>query len=151
MLRGGGVAHGPHPRDFSTDLPSKVYDLAYRTALSFRYKKGELIVLANEVQLNLKQGPRWLHNFFESHGWGKGNGRTLVIARAPVTQMDENGNELLSPKTHLLEAMEQVGEHGELQYVHDVDVKDLLSFGRIVIERVALKQMLNDRSKDMTE
>lgn len=151
MLRGGGVAHGPHPRDFSTELPSKVYDLAYRTALSYRYKKGELIVLHNEVKLNSNQGPRWLHNFFESHGWGKGNGRTLLVAQAPaIGRFDKNGNELLDTKDHLIEAMEQVGEHGEAQYVHDVDVKDLVSFGRIVIEGKALDQILRERSKDMT-
>jgi len=151
MLRGGGVAHGPHPRDFSTELPGKVYDLAYRTALSYRYKKGELIVLRDEVKLNSEQGPRWLHNFFESHGWGKGNGRTLLVAQAPTNgQFDKNGNELLTSKDHLIEAMEQVGEHGEAQYVHDVDVKDLLSFGRIVIEAKALDQILRERSKDMT-
>jgi len=149
-IRGGGVAHGPHPRDFSTDLPSKVYDLAFRTALSYRYKKGELVVLGNEVELDLAQGPRWLENFFETHGWGRGNGRTLVVAKAPITQFNENGEELLGRKDHLLQAMDQVGEHGEAQYVHDVDVKDLLSFGRIVIERKALDQILRERSKDMT-
>lgn len=150
MLRGGGVAHGPHPRDFSTDLPSKVYDLAYRTALSYRYKKGELIVLDNEVKLDSDQSPRWLANFFEAHGWGQGNGRTLVVACFPQTGFDENGKELAVPKHHLVDAMNQVGEHGEAQYVHDVDVKDLLSFGRIVIERAALNEMLRYRSKDMT-
>lgn len=149
-IRGGGVAHGPHPRDFSTDLPSKVYDLAYRTALSYRYKKGELIVLNNEVELNSDQGPRWLHNFFETNAWGKGNGRTLVVARAPVAEFTETGAELLGPKNHLVEAMDQVGEHGEAQYVQDVDVKDLLAFGRIIIEKKALDQILRERSKNMT-
>ena len=41
MLRGGGVAFGPKPRDFSTKLPRKIYDLAWRTALSYRYRRGE--------------------------------------------------------------------------------------------------------------
>jgi ribosomal protein L4 len=39
------VAHGPHPRDFSTGLPKKLYDIAWRTALSYRYRRGELIVV----------------------------------------------------------------------------------------------------------
>lgn len=40
MLRGGGVAFGPKPRDMSTKLPRKIYDLAWRTALSYRYRRG---------------------------------------------------------------------------------------------------------------
>src|SRR5690242_9859770 len=38
MLKGGGKSFGPHPRDFSTELPRKMYDLAWRTALSWRYR-----------------------------------------------------------------------------------------------------------------
>lgn len=45
LRRGGGVSHGPKPRDFSTDLNRKVYDRAWRTALSYRYRRGELVVV----------------------------------------------------------------------------------------------------------
>lgn len=139
-IRGGGVVHGPHPRDFSTELPAKIYDLAYRTALSYRYKKGELIVLKDSAGLGLDLGPRWLHNFFEAHSWGKGNGRTLIVAKEP-----EDGA-LPNEKDHLMEAMEQVGMHGELQWMQDVDVKDLLSYGRIVIEEEALNELLSSQT-----
>ncbi|KAI9878057.1 MAG: 54S ribosomal protein, mitochondrial, partial [Watsoniomyces obsoletus] len=36
IRRGGGVAHGPKPRSFATGLQRKVYDQAWRTALSHR-------------------------------------------------------------------------------------------------------------------
>src|SRR5436305_4289693 len=62
MLRGGGVAFGPHPRDFSTKLPRKIYDLAWRTALSYRYKKGELIILDNKIVIPRNTGGRLLNN-----------------------------------------------------------------------------------------
>ncbi|TVY57022.1 54S ribosomal protein yml6, partial [Lachnellula suecica] len=51
MLKGGGKSFGPHPRDFSTELPRKMYDLAWRTALSWRYRKGDLIVCEDGMEI----------------------------------------------------------------------------------------------------
>jgi large subunit ribosomal protein L4 len=43
--RGGGVAHGPHPRDYSQKTPKKMIRLALRSALSDRAAEGKLIVV----------------------------------------------------------------------------------------------------------
>ena len=43
--RGGGVAHGPHPRDYSQKTPKKMIRLAVRSALSDRAAEGKLIVV----------------------------------------------------------------------------------------------------------
>jgi large subunit ribosomal protein L4 len=43
--RGGGVAHGPHPRDYSQRTPKKMIRLALRSALSDRMAEGKLIVV----------------------------------------------------------------------------------------------------------
>ncbi|EPQ27405.1 uncharacterized protein PFL1_04943 [Pseudozyma flocculosa PF-1] len=45
ILRGGAVAHGPRPRDHSTQLPRRVRELALRSALSARWREGNLIVV----------------------------------------------------------------------------------------------------------
>lgn len=45
MLRGGGVAFGPKPRDFSTKLPRKVIQMGMRSALSSRVKEHSLGVV----------------------------------------------------------------------------------------------------------
>ncbi|KAJ3549329.1 hypothetical protein NM688_g5187 [Phlebia brevispora] len=45
MLRGGGVAFGPKPRDFSTKLPRKVIQMGMRVALSARLKERGLGVV----------------------------------------------------------------------------------------------------------
>jgi large subunit ribosomal protein L4 len=135
MLRGGGVAFGPHPRDFSTGLQKKVYDLAWRTALSYRYKKGELIILDNKIVLPRHTGGRLLNNIFEGNQWGKGNGRSLLVT--------ENHRE------RLFREMEDVGEHGLVKDIYDVDVKDLLETGRIVIEQKALDALLFAHASDL--
>ena len=45
QFRGGGVAHGPTPRDHSHDLPKKVRTLALKHALSSKAKSGDLVVV----------------------------------------------------------------------------------------------------------
>ncbi len=45
VWRGGGVAHGPHPRDFAKALPKKTARLAFARALSARVAAGEVTVL----------------------------------------------------------------------------------------------------------
>jgi large subunit ribosomal protein L4 len=48
---GGGVAFGPHPRDYSKKVPKKVKTLAFRKALSERILAGDvLLVEAFEVK-----------------------------------------------------------------------------------------------------
>ena len=51
IFSGGGVVHGPVPRDFSKKVNSKTRTLALRKALSERLKDGEVTVVAD---LNLQ-------------------------------------------------------------------------------------------------
>lgn len=50
LWRGGGVTHGPQPRDFSKKVNIKVKRLALRRALSERIKAGDVIVV-DDIQL----------------------------------------------------------------------------------------------------
>lgn len=133
-LVGGGVSHGPHPRDFSTRLPRKMYDLAWRTALSWRYRRGELIVCENEMELDEPETLLAQHILEHNH-WGKQDGRTLMIV----------GGE---PK-NLLTAMEGAGSDGRVERASEVDVKDLLELGRVVIEKKALDYLLREHQSDL--
>lgn len=45
MLRGGGRAFGPKPRDFSTKLPRKVIEMGMRVALSAKLGERSLSVV----------------------------------------------------------------------------------------------------------
>ena len=45
IFRGGGVTHGPRPRDFSKKVNAKTRQLALRKALSERMKNGEVILV----------------------------------------------------------------------------------------------------------
>ncbi len=43
--RGGGIAHGPKPRDYSQKTPKKMIKLALRSALSDRAADGKVVVV----------------------------------------------------------------------------------------------------------
>lgn len=134
MLRGGGVAFGPHPRDFSTKLPRKLYDLAWRTALSYRYRRGELIVVENDADIEMDE-PRWITKIMKWNHWGKANGRSLIVTR--------------KLKHNLFEALAHAGKEGLAKTEEDVDVKDILELGRIIIEKRALDSILKRHSSDL--
>jgi large subunit ribosomal protein L4 len=134
MLRGGGVAFGPKPRDFSTELPRKLYDLAWRTALSYRYRKGELIVVEDGVEIDYPK-TRYVKDIFAVNHWGNRDGRSLVITG--------------SFRPNLFRALRHAGEDGRVLMEREVDVKDLLEMGRIIIEKGALDGILKDHQSDL--
>lgn len=154
LRRGGGKTFGPHPRDFGTSLNRKVYDLAWRTALSYRYRRGELIVCEDGLELPLphdflalaQQGKltreledsfvsRYLGDVMGGLRWGKGHGRTTFITT--------------DPRPNLFTSLEVANGHGTAMEMQDVDVKNLLEGGRIVMERSALREILKMHRSDL--
>lgn len=134
MLKGGGKSFGPHPRDFATALPKKMYDLAWRIALSWRYRRGELIVCEDGMDIEHPYG-RFVKQIFDHNHWGKADGRSLVITG--------------DFKENLHTAMQEAGEDGRVQTVREVDVKDLLELGRVIIEKRALDEILAEHQSDL--
>jgi len=51
LLRGGGVAFGPHPRSYRQAMPRKMRRLALRCVLSAKVAEGEMVVV-DELALN---------------------------------------------------------------------------------------------------
>lgn len=154
LLRGGGKTFGPKPRDFSTRLNRKVYDLAWRTALSWRYRRGELIVTEDGLDLplpddflqlaetgvlgqELEDGfvKRYVTQILRGLEWGREDGRTTFVTG------DERAN--------LFTSLEVAGAEARALELNDVDVKDLLETGRIVIERSALREMIEQHQSDL--
>ncbi|PWY67207.1 ribosomal protein L4 [Aspergillus heteromorphus CBS 117.55] len=135
IRRGGGVAFGPHPRDFSSGLPQKIYDKAWRTALSYRYKRGQLIIIDKEIALPEDATPYLVEEIFKVNQWGNRFGRSTLI----TDRLDEN----------LFETVRKVGHHAKILDRKDVDVKDLLETGRLIIEKLALDRILSQHSRDL--
>lgn len=135
VRRGGGVAFGPHPRDFSSSLPVKVYDQAWRIALSYRYRRGQLVIIDDEIGIPQGATPHLVKEILTVNRWGKHFGRSTLITDRP--------NE------GLFETVREVGAHAKILDRMDVDVKDLLETGRIIVEKKALDIILNQHSRDL--
>jgi len=152
--RGGGVVFGPKPRDFSTRLNRKVYDAAWRTALSYRFRRGELLVCADGMELPLPDAflalaqrgaldreledgyvTRFVTEWLGPLGWGRDAGRTTFITA--------------DRRPNLFTSLLAAGHHGRALEVGDVDVKDLLKTGRLVVERDALREMIEAHQSDL--
>lgn len=138
-MRGGGRAFGPKPRDFSTKLPRKIYDLAWRTALSYRYSRGELIIV-QKIEDSDVRGHRWLNEIMEWNHWGRPHGKSMMVTRKSPANFLKVMNTGEKGKG---------GIHGEALSDKDVDVKDLLSLGRLIVEKRALDSILEEHSSDI--
>lgn len=134
MLVGGGRAHGPKPRDFSTGLQKKVYDLAWRTALSYRFRKGELVIVDNAMELE-SPSPSLLSHILATHRWGPAYGRSILVTT--------------EERPLLAKAFAERPNSGWTLPWNEIDVKDMLSLGRVVIERSALKNLLLTHQDDI--
>ncbi len=128
------MAFGPKPRDFSTELPRKIYDLAWRTALSYRYRRGQLIIV-DEIEDLQKTSPTLTKEIFEVNGWGRDHGRSLIVTE--------------SIRKNLFQGLSLVGEQGRALERWDVDVKDLLEQGRIIVEKPVLDKILAEHQSDL--
>ena len=140
IRRGGGVAFGPHPRDMSTKLPRKIYDLAWRTALSYRYRRGELIVVQKITDIE-DEDPRVMESIMQMNHWGKPDGRSLIVSRRVMPNLFRSLNGVKGQLGY--------GQHGIVKEEADIDVKDLLELGRVVIEKRSLDAILREHSSDL--
>ncbi|KAF3770937.1 60S ribosomal protein L4, mitochondrial precursor [Cryphonectria parasitica EP155] len=158
LRRGGGKTFGPKPRDFGTDMNRKVYDLAWRTALSYRYRRGELIITEDGMELPLPEDflalaqagrlgreledgfvLRYLSQMMEGLRWGKQYGRTTFVTT--------------DYRPNLSTSLDVAKAHGRVIHLSDkedpLDVKNLLETGRIVMERSALREVINRHRSDL--
>ncbi|WP_457635836.1 50S ribosomal protein L4 [Persephonella sp.] len=79
---GGGVAHGPHPRDYYYALPKKVRRKALKGVLSIKLKDGEITIIEDFTfdQPKTKKAIEVLKNF------GLDQSKVLLV----LSEKDEN-------------------------------------------------------------
>jgi large subunit ribosomal protein L4 len=116
---GGGVAFGPHPRDYSKNVPKKVKTLAFRKALSERVLAGD-VLLVEDFKVNEAKTKQFLTLIADTAG----DARKMLIVG---TGFDE--------KTYL--AARNVRD-ALLTRAAEVNTEQLLAFDKVVITREAL-------------
>jgi large subunit ribosomal protein L4 len=112
-----------------------MYDQAWRIALSYRFRRGQLIIIDNEIDIPEDASPYLIEEIFKVNRWGREYGRSTLITTRE------------SPR--LFDAVNEVGKHAKILSKDDVDVKDLLETGRLIMEKRALDRLLSEHSRDI--
>ena len=129
MLRGGGVAFGPRPRDFKTLLPRKVREMGLRVALSAKVKERRLGVVPY-IQWNTFKTKTFARRFSQL-GWGK---TLFVTGREDI----ERNFSLATRNLQDVEVMK----------IEDVQVYHLLKWSRVVLDLKALQWIEAELARD---
>lgn len=120
MLRGGGVAFGPKPRDFSTKLPRKVIEMGMRVALSAKLRTHELGVVDTLEWTGVKTKP--LAERIAELGWRK----TLF-----VTGLDEVPEGMKRASSNI--------DKVEIVAAKDLLIYDAVKWPRLVFDLAAVE------------
>jgi large subunit ribosomal protein L4 len=122
---GGGVVHGPHPRDYYYALPKKVRKKALKGVLSMKLKDGELIIIEdfsfNEPKT--KKAIEVLKNF------GLDKAKVLLV----ISEKDMN----------VIKSFRNLPKAKVLQ-VEGLNTYDILNADKVLIMKSALEK-INER------
>jgi large subunit ribosomal protein L4 len=116
---GGGVAHGPKPRDYTKNVPKAVKKLAFRKALSARIALGDVILVDSFAVAEPKT--RQFVSLLKSTS--PDSRKTLIVSEG----FDDN----------TFRAARNV-QKAQLTRAADVNTEELLAFDKIVLTRGAL-------------
>lgn len=116
--KGGGVAHGPHPRSYVQAMPRKMRRLAVRSALSAKYAADEIRFIDGWSF----ERPR-TKDFVQSLTALDLAGKTLVVLDRRDENVQKSASNINGVKTLL---------------AHYVNVVDLLSYDNVIISQAAV-------------
>jgi large subunit ribosomal protein L4 len=117
--KGGGVAHGPHPRSYRQAMPRKMRRLAVRSALSAKYAADEIRFVDG---LSFEE-PRTKEMLGCLSSLNLG-GKTLIVLDRKDEIVQRSANNLPGVKTLL---------------AHYLNVIDLLNYDNVLMPRAAIE------------
>ena len=123
VWRGGGVAHGPRPRDYSKKVNQKTRKLALRKALGERLKDGDVIVV-EDLALETKKTKDFIGMMVELQ----------VDENTTVLLVDDAGNENLRLGSRNVPGVDT--ETGATLNTYQVLLYDKLIFARDAFQAV---------------
>lgn len=108
-MRGGAVAHGPHPRNFATKMNRKMRSLALRSALSSKWRSGDLVVVKNLYWDPPPHSTNKLDKMLKTKGWN--DAIFLTAPRNPETPEIEGSYASKNVATNPIYSEIQIKEH----------------------------------------
>ena len=123
IWRGGGIAHGPHPRDYAIKITKKTKSLALRKAFSERLLAGDLIVV-DELKLTSPKTKDFIGLLGKI---AAANGYTLL-----VTDAVENNLKLAARNLPTV----------QVEPADSVNTYELLRFDKIVVTKSGFAKLM---------
>ncbi|MBN1353672.1 MAG: 50S ribosomal protein L4 [Candidatus Omnitrophica bacterium] len=127
LWRGGGIAFGPHPRDFRREMPKKMKKSAFLSSINAKLRSGRILAIEN-IKLDAPK----TRKIAELLNALKVNETALLL----VDDMDKN---LVLATRNLRDI--------KLKRVADATALDVLSSEQVILTRGAAQQ-LNKRFND---
>ncbi len=125
---GGGVAHGPHPRDYTQRMPKRMRRLALRSALSTKAAEQSVFLVEDIAAIGPKT--KDMANLFNSIC----PDCTALVLLAPGDKI----------------AQRSLRNLANIKYVHAgyLNVRDILGHDRVILPLDALEQVISHLGED---
>lgn len=121
---GGGVAHGPRPRDYSKKMPKKMRRGALRCALSAKAKAGDVVILDGATLSEPKT-------------------KTMAQAKADIVGKEHSALVLITEANENVElSTRNVGDMKPLRAGY-LNIRDILGHNKVMISREALDEIVS--------
>lgn len=160
---GGRALARTAPNDYSTKLPNKIYNLAFATALSYQYRKGDLFIIgkgeeqssssslsssSSQNDMSILDIP--LHVRTENPEERKPNYSSVMFKKF----LDEHGWEgkrllfvVNEPREGLLKYTNNYKNKVDVIQREGLEVNDILKASKVLIEFDALKALSGELTK----
>jgi len=116
---GGGIAHGPQPRDYSLKMPRKMRRQALRSALSALAADGQIIVV-DDLKMEAPST------------------RTINGVLYNLVGAEDSALVLMAERNEAVERSIRNLPHAQTLRASYLNVRDLFSFDRVIIPQAAL-------------
>ena len=156
---GGRALARTAPNDYSTKLPNKIYNLAFATALSYQYRKGDLFIVGRDGEQSSLSSPSPddmsildipLHVRAENPEERKPNYSSVLFKKF----LDEHGWEgkrllfvVNEPREGLLKYTNNYKNKVDVIQREGLEVNDILKASKVLIEFDALKGLSEELTK----
>lgn len=125
---GGGVAHGPHPRDYSKKMPRKMRRAALRSALTVKVANDNVVVV-DEIQMDMPK-TKEMNNIV----------RQLVGANSALL--------LISGRDEAVERSASNLSDVKLLHAPYLNIRDLLGHDKLIVTSAALDVLIHILTPD---
>lgn len=119
LFVGGGIAHGPKPRDYSKKMPRKMHRAALRSALSVKAQEDQIVVVET---LDL-EAPK----------------TKLMVSALEALGMDGSVLLLLPERDELVERSARNLPQVKIVNANYLNIRDLLSYDKVLMPVGALQ------------